>query len=96
MSYQYIILEEKANIALITMNRPDRLNALGGELITEMKDAVAKVRPQIQEGQRRVCADIPKDKMAETLELIWGLYKNPVVSWNQQKDENGMQRGKGG
>ena len=39
MGYEDIILEKKENIATITLNRPEKLNALGGQMGEELKDA---------------------------------------------------------
>ena len=39
MEYQTIILEKKNNIATVTLNRPDRLNALTNQLADELSDA---------------------------------------------------------
>ena len=41
MKYQTIILEKKNNIATVTLNRPDRLNALTNQLADELSDAFA-------------------------------------------------------
>ena len=38
-SYKYVIVEKQDHVAVITMNRPERLNALGGELGTDMPRA---------------------------------------------------------
>ncbi|MFB0559836.1 MAG: enoyl-CoA hydratase/isomerase family protein [Candidatus Lokiarchaeia archaeon] len=38
--YQYIIVEKEDDIAIITMNRPEKLNALNLELQEEMKQAL--------------------------------------------------------
>lgn len=40
MSYQYIIVEKKGRIGVITLNRPEVLNALGAALTTELRQAV--------------------------------------------------------
>lgn len=37
--YQYLILEKRDHIAKITLNRPEKLNALSGELLTELEAA---------------------------------------------------------
>ncbi|MFC1864280.1 enoyl-CoA hydratase/isomerase family protein [Chloroflexota bacterium] len=39
MEYQTIMLEKKNNIATITLNRPDRLNALTNQMADELSDA---------------------------------------------------------
>ena len=40
MSYETIIYEKRDRVALIRLNRPEALNALNGQLMTEMTDAV--------------------------------------------------------
>jgi len=42
MAYQTILVETRDRVALITLNRPQRLNALSGELALELKDALEK------------------------------------------------------
>lgn len=42
-SYKYVIVEKQDHVAVITMNRPERLNALGGELGADMHRAVEDV-----------------------------------------------------
>jgi len=41
MNYQTIILERKEHITTISLNRPDRLNALNNELVDELSKALA-------------------------------------------------------
>jgi len=41
MAYETINLEISDNVALITLNRPDALNALNSKLLGELADAVA-------------------------------------------------------
>jgi len=50
MSYKYVILEKKDNIAIITMNRPERLHAAGGEVIADVNRAAdeAENDPEIK------------------------------------------------
>lgn len=43
MEYENIILEREGNIAIITMNRPNVLNALNHKMIQELLDALAKL-----------------------------------------------------
>ncbi len=44
MSYQTILFDQEDGVATITFNRPDKLNALSHEMLSEFKDAVARVR----------------------------------------------------
>ena len=40
MTYESILLEYRQSVALITLNRPEALNALSEELVTELADAL--------------------------------------------------------
>ena len=40
MNFETIILEEKGHVCLITLNRPDKLNALNATLLTELQKAL--------------------------------------------------------
>lgn len=44
MNYKTIIVEEKDQIAKITLNRPEKLNAISPEVIAEVKDALENIR----------------------------------------------------
>ena len=44
MSYATIVLESAAGVARITLNRPERLNAVTAEMHVELRDALARVR----------------------------------------------------
>jgi len=41
MSYEYILTETRENVGLITLNRPDALNALSDGLMDEVGQALA-------------------------------------------------------
>jgi enoyl-CoA hydratase len=43
MSYQTILFDQEAGVATIIFNRPDKLNALNQEMLSEFKDAVDRV-----------------------------------------------------
>ena len=43
MAFENIIVEKKDKIAWITLNRPQVLNALSQELMTELKSYVEKI-----------------------------------------------------
>ncbi len=42
MSYEYLIVEQRGRVGLITLNRPKQLNALCDALVEEMKSALDK------------------------------------------------------
>ena len=42
--YQNILLEKKGGIATITINRPDKLNALNADTLKEIRDALKNIR----------------------------------------------------
>ena len=44
MSYQTILFDHEDGIATITFNRPDKLNALNQEMLSEFRDALEQVR----------------------------------------------------
>ena len=39
MEYENLIIENKNSIAVLTINRPEKLNALNGETLAELKIA---------------------------------------------------------
>src|SRR5919108_2687608 len=43
MAYEYILVEKEQGVALLTMNRPDKLNAMNRQLSTELHDAVMQM-----------------------------------------------------
>ncbi|MGA2270827.1 MAG: enoyl-CoA hydratase-related protein [Bryobacteraceae bacterium] len=44
MSYHHILFEaDETGIALVTVNRPDKLNALSGAVVAELKDAFERI-----------------------------------------------------
>jgi len=42
MAYEYILVEEESGVAILTMNRPDQLNAMNRQLSVELHDAVKR------------------------------------------------------
>ena len=44
MSYKYMLFEVQDNIALVTFNRPDAMNSLNPELMTEFGDILDKIK----------------------------------------------------
>jgi len=43
MNYEHVILERKENIATLTLNRPERLNAMNERMIEELESAMIEV-----------------------------------------------------
>ena len=41
--YENILFEKKDGVAYLTLNRPDRLNALNGAVLKELDDALAAI-----------------------------------------------------
>jgi len=50
MTYECLIYEVKDRIATLTLNRPERLNALGGTLREDLFDAVTRLRVPDESG----------------------------------------------
>ena len=44
MAYQNILLEREGQIAILTINRPDKLNALNYDTLTEIQDVINSLR----------------------------------------------------
>src|SRR5207249_94721 len=43
MAYEYILVEKAHGVAILTLNRPDKLNAMNRQLSTELHDAVTQM-----------------------------------------------------
>jgi enoyl-CoA hydratase/carnithine racemase len=43
MAYEYILVEEEQGVGILTMNRPDKLNAMNRQLTSELHDAVTQM-----------------------------------------------------
>src|SRR2546430_14875347 len=46
MGYQTLLFEIKDGIAFVTINRPDKLNALNDQVVDELADAAERVAPE--------------------------------------------------
>ncbi|HEY1301430.1 MAG TPA: enoyl-CoA hydratase/isomerase family protein, partial [Stellaceae bacterium] len=43
MSYEHILVEREDGVGILTMNRPDKLNAMNRRLSAELRDAVKEM-----------------------------------------------------
>jgi 2-(1,2-epoxy-1,2-dihydrophenyl)acetyl-CoA isomerase len=43
MEYEHIVLERKENITTLTLNRPEKLNAINQKMIEELESAIAEI-----------------------------------------------------
>ena len=43
MAYEHILVEKAPGVAILTLNRPDKLNAMNRQLSTELHDAVKQM-----------------------------------------------------
>jgi enoyl-CoA hydratase/carnithine racemase len=50
MAYEYILVEKEHGVAILTLNRPDKLNAMNRQLSTELHDAVMHMSKDDDEG----------------------------------------------
>ena len=74
MAFQNIIYERQNSISYVTLNRPEKLNALNGDLIAEFREALdvieadPEVRAVILTGAGRAFSagfDIPLEELCE-------------------------------
>ena len=76
MAYETIIVEIEDHIALITLNRPDALNALNDQLLSELCDALAyaqsneKVRCIVLTGSEKAFAAGADIKMMSSKSFV--------------------------
>ena len=94
MAYEQIIYEVADNIATITLNRPDKLNAFTGTMMTEMIDAFKKasdddaVRVIVVTGAGRAfCAGADLSAGAATFDrraTVAGPRRAPKVDWSDE------------
>jgi enoyl-CoA hydratase/carnithine racemase len=43
MAYEYILVEKEEGVGIVTLNRPEKLNAMNRQLTTELRDAVKQL-----------------------------------------------------
>ena len=47
MTYKYLLVEKSGVITTVTLNRPQKLNALGPQLLVEFRDVLAEIRADV-------------------------------------------------
>jgi len=47
MNYQNLLIEIKDNVAVVTINRPDKLNSLNAQTMDELKNAFTELNNNI-------------------------------------------------
>ena len=75
MSYETILVEQKGAVTLITLNRPQALNALNSQVLAELIDAFAVF--DADDGQR--CAVLTASARSLSA-LIWPMHEGVVVN----------------
>ena len=53
MAYEHILIEAEDGVGIVTLNRPDKLNAMNRQLSSELRDAVK--RDGCRRGDRLHC-----------------------------------------
>ena len=48
MNYENIVYELKENVGIITLNRPDKQNAMNDAMINELDDLLVKIEPELE------------------------------------------------
>ena len=94
MAFKTILYEKADGIAIITMNRPDRRNALNPTLVSEMKRALEEVRNDeeiktviISGGEKSFCSGMdlkePSENLLDEIRKLYRLIENfdmPVIA----------------
>ncbi|HKI79902.1 MAG TPA: enoyl-CoA hydratase-related protein [Ignavibacteriaceae bacterium] len=44
MNYKTLLIEKKENVAIVTINRPDKLNALNAQTLTDLRDVFTELK----------------------------------------------------
>lgn len=94
MSYETIIYEVADRIATITMNRPERLNALNDQMIRELRDAYARAEGDdevwtlvVQATGRAFCTGADVEKIPEDGRVPFeGRYLSKQHEWEAPQE----------
>ncbi len=89
MAYKCILLDTKDAVGVVTLNRPKALNALNGELIEELNDAIDKLEADdkigciVLTGSEKAFAAGADIKEMESKDFVDAYRGNFIMSWER-------------
>jgi enoyl-CoA hydratase len=89
MAYETLLFEKRGEVGLITLNRPDALNALNSQLMSELLDAVekmdadAKIGAMVITGSKKAFAAGADIKEMQGLEFADVYMNDFIAGWDR-------------